>query len=79
MPLTLWRLMIPGHTVVAGISWKLMGKQDSTGRKRDKGQMKTVATQVAAIVSAGIGETFDLVVGIPWQWNREKENDSPSH
>ena len=33
-------------------------------------------SQLAAIISAGLGETVDLVVGIPWQWTREKQNNA---
>lgn len=38
---------------------------------------KTTTQQVAAILSAGVAETVDIVVGVPWQWNREKQDGSP--
>jgi hypothetical protein len=39
-------------------------------------ETKTASQQVATIVSAGLDETVDLVVGIPWQWTRVKQDGS---
>jgi hypothetical protein len=37
-------------------------------------QVKTSANELAAALSYGIADTVDLVVGMPYQWNRTKEN-----
>lgn len=48
-------------------------------RQRQGGVVtKTATRQVAAILSAGIAETVDIVVGLPWQWHREEQEGSPT-
>lgn len=37
-------------------------------------EVRTSSQQVAAILSSGLGESVDLVLGLPWQWTREKED-----
>jgi hypothetical protein len=37
-------------------------------------QVKTSAKELAATLSYGIADTVDLVVGMPYLWNRTKEN-----
>jgi hypothetical protein len=45
-------------------------------QKQEGVETRTSSQQVAAILSAGLGERVDLVLGLPWQWNREKQDGS---